>query len=112
LHSAKAYTDQRFDALDDRFTELSGSVDQRFGEQGRRISQVGALSSAMVQMTANAANGSGPRGRIAIGAGFQGGERAISIGYGKRIGERASFTLGGAFSDGENSAGVGFGVDL
>ena len=87
-------------------------TDRRFRGQDRRISRTGALSSAMVQMTANAANGHGARGRLAVGAGFQDGERALSVGYGKRIGARASFTLGGAFSGSERSAGIGFGVDL
>ena len=50
-------------------------------------------------------------GRIAVGAGFQGGKKGLSIGYGKRIG-RASFSLGSAFSGSERSAGVGLGLDL
>ena len=47
-----------------------------------------------------------------MGAGFQGGEQALSVGYGRKLGKRGSFSLGGAFSSGEKSAGVGFGVDL
>jgi len=112
LSSAKAYTDQRFAVFEDQFETLREDVWDRFGDQDRRISRVGAMSAAMVHMTANAANGSSPRGRIAVGAGFQGGEQALSIGYGRRIGDRASLTLGGAFSDSENSAGIGFGLDL
>ncbi|MFH7391200.1 YadA-like family protein, partial [Pseudomonas syringae group genomosp. 7] len=80
--------------------------------QDQRIDRMGAMSSAMLNMAINAAGSQSPRGRIAVGAGFQGGEQALSIGYGKRIGERASFSLGGAFSNGERSAGMGFGVDL
>ncbi|MGY1410828.1 MULTISPECIES: YadA-like family protein [unclassified Luteimonas] len=47
-----------------------------------------------------------------MGAGFNGGEQALSIGYGKRIGQRASFPVGGAFSGGERSGGIGLGIDL
>ena len=112
LGSAKAYTDQRFAVFEDQFETLREDVWEHIGEQDRRVSRVGAMSAAMVHMTANAANGSSERGRIAIGAGFQGGEQAISIGYGRRIGERGSLTIGGAFSEDENSAGVGFGLDL
>ena len=59
-----------------------------------------------------AAVGGGPRGRMAIGIGTQGGAGAVSIGYGKRLGDRGSFTLGAAFGGGEGSAGAGFGFDF
>ncbi|HJR73874.1 MAG TPA: YadA-like family protein, partial [Luteimonas sp.] len=45
-------------------------------------------------------------------AGAQGGARAAAIGYGRRIGDRATFSLGGAFSGGEKSVNAGFGFDL
>ncbi len=70
------------------------------------------MGAAMMQSSINAAGTKSPHGRISVGAGFQGGEQAWSIGYGVPIGERASFSIGGAFSGGENSAGVGFGLDL
>jgi len=122
LNSANEYTDiaiqqligfdadglnDRLDALEDRFDD----VDRRMHRQDRRIDRMGAMSAAMLNMAINAAGTQSERGRIAIGAGFQGGERGLSIGYGKRIG-RASFSLGGAFSGSDRSAGVGFGVDL
>src|SRR3546814_12334189 len=69
------------------------------------------MSAAMLNMAINAAGTQSERGRIAIGAGFQGGERGLSVGYGKRIG-RASFSLGGAFSGSDRSVGAGFGIDL
>jgi len=47
-----------------------------------------------------------------VGIGFQGQQQAVSIGYGKRIGERTSISLSGAFSGREKSAGLGFGVEL
>jgi len=113
LTEAKAYTDQRFlELVGADFGDLRREIDDRFQRADRRTDRVGAMSSAMVQMTANAANGNGARGRIAVGAGIMGGEQALSVGYGKRLGERASFTLGGAFSGDDSSAGIGFGVDL
>lgn len=68
----------------------------------------------MSQMSGISAAGAGssPNGMLSMGAGFHGGQKAISIGYGKSIGERAVFTLGGAFSGSERSAGFGFGVKL
>jgi hypothetical protein len=63
-------------------------------------------------MAVNAAGTQSPRGRVSVGAGFQGGEQALSIGYAKKLGARASFSLGGSFSGGESSAGIGVGVDL
>ena len=123
LSSANAYTDARFnalggldaaalqgrmDVLEDRFETL----DDRLDGQDRRIDRQGAMGAAMLNMAINAAGSSSDRGRLAVGAGFQGGEQALSVGYGKRIGSRASFSLGGAFSGNEKSAGIGFGVDL
>ena len=73
---------------------------------------MGAMTSAMTNMAINAAGSQSPRGRIAVGAGVQDGEQALSIGYGRKLGSRGSFSLGGAFSGGEKSAGVGLGFDL
>ena len=73
---------------------------------------MGAMSSAMMNMAINAAGSRSPRGRMAVGAGWQNGESALSVGYSKQIGERASFRLGGAFSSDDTSAGIGFGFDL
>lgn len=112
LASARSYTDSKFNGLDDRFTEVTREIDQRLGQQDRRIDRQGAMGSAMLNMAINAGGSRSPRGRIAVGAGWQNGEQALSIGYGKQISERASFSLGGAFSGSERSAGVGFGIDL
>jgi autotransporter adhesin len=111
LSSAKSYTDQRFDVLSDQFEALEDHVGRRLEQQDKRIDKIGAMSSAMMSMSINAANSRSPRGRIAVGAGWQGGESALSVGYAKSIG-RASFSLGGAFTNDESSAGVGFGIDL
>ncbi|MEP6906720.1 MAG: YadA-like family protein, partial [Pseudoxanthomonas sp.] len=110
--TSKAYTDQRMANWGDQFESYRGDVDRRFGDTNRRIDKQGAMSTAMLNMATNAAGTQSPRGRIAVGVGYQSGEQALSVGYAKKIGERASFSLGGAFSGDERSAGVGFGIDL
>ena len=70
------------------------------------------MSSASLNMAINAGGSQSPRGRIALGVGFQNGEQALSVGYGKRIGKSASFSLGAAFSGDDKSGGMGFGIDL
>ncbi|MDI1252317.1 YadA-like family protein [Thermomonas sp.] len=112
LTSSKSYTDSKFAAWNDSFSQYKQQVDVRFAQTDKRISQIGAMGTAMTQVAVNAANGSGPNGRIAIGVGAQGSQGAVSVGYGKRIGDRASFSLGASFSSGESSVGGGFGFDL
>ncbi|HSX63829.1 MAG TPA: YadA-like family protein, partial [Pseudoxanthomonas sp.] len=112
LTSANAYTDFKVLALEDDFNAFRSDVDRRFSQQDQRLDKMGAMSSAMLNMAINAAGSRSPRGRIAVGAGWQNGENALSVGYAKPIGERASFSIGGAFSGDEKSAGVGFGIDL
>ncbi len=115
LSAANTYTDQRlaeFTGLANGLETFRGEVNNRFQQQDRRIDKQGSMSSAMLNMAMNASGSQSPRGRIAAGVGFQGGERALSVGYAKRIGQRASFSLGGAFSGSEKSAGMGFGLDL
>jgi autotransporter adhesin len=84
----------------------------RLGKQDERIDREGAMNAAMMNMAINAANSRSEHGRIGVGAGWQNGETALSVGYSKQIGERASFSVGGAFSSDDSSAGVGFGIDL
>ena len=112
LASANAYTDSKFAAWNDTFTKYQQQVDRRFAQTDMRIDQIGAMGSAMTHMAVNAANGNSPKGRIAIGVGAQGSQGAVSIGYGKRVGDRGSFSLGASFAGGESSAGAGFGFDL
>lgn len=107
-----AYTDSRYQGLSDEFTNLKNDLGYRLGRQDERIDRQGAMSAAMMNMSINAANSRSPRGRIAVGAGWQNGESAMSVGYSKAIGDRASFSIGGAFSSDDSSAGIGFGVDL
>jgi autotransporter adhesin len=108
LTEARAYTDQRVQALSDQFVEIDGRLDH----QDRRIDRTGAMGAAMMSMAVNAAQGRSDRGRLAAGAGWQNGENALSVGYARSIGDRMSISLGGAFSSDERSAGVGFGIDL
>ena len=112
LSSARAYTDAAMAGYTDSFTEFRGQVDRRFSQQDRRINQMGAMTSAMTNMAMNAAGSQSENGRIAVGVGFQSGQKAMSVGYGRKIGTRGSFSLGGAFGGSEKSAGLGFGLDL
>ena len=96
------------DLIEDRFEDIS----HRMHRMDRRIDRQGAMGAAMLNMAINAAGGRTERGRLAVGAGTQGGREAVSIGYGRSIGQRASFSLGTAFSGSERSAGIGFGIDL
>ena len=112
LASANAYTDQRFAAWNDTFSQYQQQVDRRFAQTDTRIDRIGAMGTAMTQMAVNAAMSNSPRGRIAIGVGSQGGQGAVSIGYGLRIGDRGPFSLGASFAHGESSVGGGFGIDL
>lgn len=55
LSSANAYTDQKFASLSLDFTGIRAEVNDRFEQQDKRISQVGAMGAAMANMTASAA---------------------------------------------------------
>jgi autotransporter adhesin len=112
LASANGYTDRKLASWSDTFHQFQQQTDRRFIQTDRRIDRVGAMGSAMTQMAVNAAIGASARGRIAVGIGTQGGQGAMSIGYGKRIGDSGSFSVGAAFGAGESSAGAGFGFDL
>lgn len=112
LSSANAYTDGRFTELNDRFVQFQQQTELRFAHTDRRIDRQGAMGSAMLNMAINASGTQSRAGRVAVGVGWQGGESALSIGYGKRFGKTGSFSLGGAISHGEKSAGMGVGFDL
>lgn len=117
LTEANAYTDRRITEIamggwNDDFSALRTEMDVRLAKTDRRIDRIGAMGAAMTHMAVNAANGTSEKGRLAVGVGAQGGEGAVSIGYGKRVGARASFSLGASFSSGESTVGGGFGIDL
>ncbi|RYZ72309.1 MAG: hypothetical protein EOP91_08500, partial [Lysobacteraceae bacterium] len=108
LTSANAYTDARFAAMDDNFENFRSETDRRFLDQDRRIDRQGAMSSAMLNMATSTA-GIRTDNRVGVGIGFQGGEKALSIGYQRALSDRATITVGGAFSGDEKSVGVGAG---
>lgn len=112
LGSARAYTDSRIDEIQLEYQQFQSDVWERLDRTDDRIDRMGALTTAMAQMTANASGGRSERGRVAVGAGFQNGKEALSIGYGRSVGSRGSLSLGAAFSGSDTSAGVGFGLDL
>jgi hypothetical protein len=107
--SAKSYTHSEFAAWNDGFSRYRQQVNKRFAQTDKCISQIDAIGNATPQMPVNAANNNGPNGRVAIGVGVQGGQCAVSVGYGTRIGNRASISVGASLSGGESSAGAGFG---
>ena len=108
LASANAYTDTRFAAWNDDFSRFKGDLERRLHAQDRRIDRQGAMGAAMLNMAISAA-GIRTDNRVGVGVGFQGGERALSVGYQRAFGERATFSLGGALSGDERSVGMGAG---
>jgi autotransporter adhesin len=114
LAGARSYTDQRFanTVSTGDFNAFRSQVDDRFHRVDRRVDRIGAMGAASTQMAINAAGVTSSAGRVAVGAGTQSGQHALSVGYATQIGERTRMSIGGAFSGSENSAGVGFGVDL
>ena len=79
LGQAKSYTDSRVAELNQQFTRFSDDVWMRLGDQDRRIDRQGAMGAAMTNMAMNAANARSPRGRVAIGAGWQNGISALEV---------------------------------
>ncbi|WP_336163455.1 YadA C-terminal domain-containing protein [Acinetobacter ursingii] len=47
--------------------------------------------------------------RIGVGAGLQGAEQAVAVGYQRMINENTSLSISGALSKEESSGGVGVG---
>jgi hypothetical protein len=112
LSAARSYTDTRFNAMQSEWGAFQDDVWRRMDQTDKRVDRQGAMNAAMMQMGMNAAGSRSPRGRVAVGMGWQAGQKAMAIGYAKPIGDRASVSLGAAFSGDERSAGVGFGLDL
>jgi autotransporter adhesin len=112
LRSANSYTDSRVAQMlavpAEAINRLRDDMNWRFAKQNECIDKVGAMTAAMVQMSASVAGLRTPN-RVAVGAGFQGGEQALSVGYQRAISDRATVTIGGAFSDSERSVGLGAG---
>ncbi|RBL07612.1 hypothetical protein BRN45_18900, partial [Xanthomonas oryzae pv. oryzae] len=106
--AANSYTDSRYNAMADSFESYQGDIEDRLRRQNRRLDRQGAMSSAMLNMSASVAGIASPN-RIGAGVGFQNGESALSVGYQRAISPRATVTVGGALSSGDSSIGVGAG---
>ncbi|CEL39532.1 hypothetical protein XACJK4_2270003 [Xanthomonas citri pv. citri] len=106
--AANSYTDSRYNAMADSFESYQGDIEDRLRRQNRRLDRQGAMSSAMLNMSASVA-GIASQNRIGAGVGFQNGESALSVGYQRAISPRATVTVGGALSGDDSSIGVGAG---
>ena len=108
LKTSKDYTDTRISGLESSFTDFSLQTERRFKEVDKRFDRQGAMSSAMMNM---ATSTSGLKGlnRVGVGAGFQGGETAVAVGYQRIVSDNVSLSFGGAFTEDESSGGAGVG---
>lgn len=112
LTAAMAYTDQSVSALQGQLDRFQTEFETRFSDVNLRLDRQGAMTSAMMNMAMNASGVPG-EGRAAVGLGFQNGQEALSVGYGRRFGTGVSISVGGTFGrGGERSAGVGVGFKL
>ncbi len=108
IATANSYTDSRYSAMADSFESYQGDIEDRLRRQNRRLDRQGAMSSAMLNMSASVA-GIASQNRVGAGVGFQNGESALSVGYQRAISPRATLTVGGALSGDDSSIGVGAG---
>ncbi|MGP5537426.1 YadA-like family protein, partial [Psychrobacter glacincola] len=108
IETSNTYTDTKFNALNDSIHNYLQDNGQRFKEIDDRFDRQGAMSAAMLNM-ATSTSGLQGKNRIGVGAGFQGSEQAVSLGYQRVINPNTSFSLGGAFTKDENSGGMGMG---
>lgn len=108
LADANHYTDTGITNLENSFKDYSLQTENRFKEVDKRFERQGAMSAAMMNM---AMSTSGLRGqnRVGVGAGLQGQEQAVAIGYQRMINDNASITISGALTKEESSGGVGVG---
>ena len=108
LKSAKSYTDTRIQSLESSFADHRLETAQRFQEVDQRFDRQGAMSAAMMNM-ALSTNGLAGQNRIGVGAGMQGDEQAVSVGYQRLINPNTSISISGALTKEESSGGVGIG---
>ena len=108
LKSSKEYTDTQFNRLEHAFSDHRLETDRRFHEVDKRFDRQGAMTAAMMNM-ANSTSGLKGRNRVGVGAGFQGDEKAVAVGYQRMINDNTSISLGGAMTEEEKSGGVGVG---
>jgi trimeric autotransporter adhesin len=111
LDASRAYTDSRLNNVvsQDDFDSFRSQVADQFHGVNQRLDRVGAMGTAMAQMTANTSGLAGAN-RVGVGAGSYGGEAAISVGYQHAFKDnRASISIGGSASGSESTVGVGGG---
>jgi hypothetical protein len=111
LATAEAYTDSKLGSSVSSadFNTFRGQVADQFSSVNQRLDRVGAMGTAMSQMTANTSGLAGDN-RVGVGAGTYGGQSAISVGYQRAFARnRASVSVGASVSGSESSVGVGGG---
>jgi autotransporter adhesin len=108
LSSANAYTDTQISNLESSFNDYRLQTEQRFKEIDKRFDRQGAMNAAMANMALSTAGLQGVN-RVGVGAGFQGKEQAVAIGYQRVINPNTTLNISGALSDEEKSGGVGVG---
>ena len=106
--SANSYTDTKFSYLESSLKDYSLQTERRFQEVDKRFDRQGAMSAAMMNM-ALSTNGLRGQNRVGVGAGLQGQESAIAVGYQRVVNENTSFSISGATTKDESSGGVGVG---
>lgn len=107
--TARAYTDQRVDAVSADLNRFKDEVNDRFSRQDDRISRVGAMGAALSQM-AFSTQGVNTPNRLGVGVGSQGGKSALAVGYSRSIAPNVNLSFSGSVSGSEASAGVGVGI--
>ena len=107
--TARAYTDQRVDAVSADLNRFKDEVNDRFSRQDDRISRVGAMGAALSQM-AFSTQGVNTPNRLGVGVGSQGGKSALAVGYSRSIAPNVNLSFSGSVSGNEASAGVGVGI--
>jgi trimeric autotransporter adhesin len=113
VSTANAYTDSKFNALNNDLQNFKGEVNDRFNRLDQRVDRIGAMSAANTQMAINAGGVENTgKGRIAVGVGMQSSKAAFAVGYANKVNERVRMSLGAAFSGSEASIGAGAGFDL
>jgi len=111
LSAANAYTDSKLGNSVSRsdFDSFRNQVNDQFSNVNRRLDRVGAMGTAMAQMTASTSGLAGEN-RLGAGVGTYGGQSAISVGYQRGFaGNRASVSVGAATSGSETTVGIGGG---
>lgn len=65
-----------------------------------------AISTLVMAVSTSGLQG---RNRIGVGAGFQGDEKAIAVGYQRMVNQNTSLSISSAMTEEEKSGGVGVG---